>query len=198
MTGQINDNFTHRDITYSVAGISEGELFDPAILDLEPSMASTACWRGYQVNYSVVDKHLVVADLHVNLLEKTDERYKRQEGPSINGISPIGPGEEFDFFNNHYEGICYHLEYSGGLLLANDFIDDLYVHMGFQRAWKYESVIELVFENGVLVNEFDCSERMSELRDFILNADDSIAGKLPSEDDIRQFVDRAFDRTYRL
>lgn len=199
MTAQINDTFRHGDKNYSVAGISEGELFDPAILDLKPSMASTACWRGYQVLYSVLDRHLVVADLHVNLLEEDDESYLRKEGPPINGVVPTGPDEEFDFFNNHYEGVNYHLEYTGGLLLADGFIEQLYVHMGFHPAWKYQSVIELIFENGVLVDEFDRSERMAEIREMIV---ESRAGEevreMPTEDEIRVFVERAFDRKYRL
>ena len=46
MTAQINDTFQFRGIEHSVAEFSEGELFDRAILELKPSMASTACWRG--------------------------------------------------------------------------------------------------------------------------------------------------------
>ena len=47
------------------------------------------------------------------------EGYSRQEGPSINAVSPTGPSGENDWFNNHYVGIDEPLEYSGGLLLAN-------------------------------------------------------------------------------
>mgnify|MGYP001212192032 CR=1 FL=1 len=199
MTAQINDTFRYGDADYSVAGISEGELFDPAILDLKPSMASTACWRGYQVLYSVLDRHLVVADLHVNLLEEEVHGYSRKVGPLINGVLPIGPDEDFDFFNNHYEGINYHLEYTGGLLLADGFIEELYVHMGFHPAWKYQSVIELLFENGVLVDEFDRSERMADIREMISEPRaDAGERQMPTEDEIRVFVERAFDRKYRL
>ena len=194
MTAQINDEFTHRDAGYSVAGISAGQLFDPATLDLKPSMASTACWRGYQVIYGVVGRHLVVADLHVNLLAEG----RRQEGPLINGISPVELDEEFEFFNNHYEGINYHLEYSGGLLLANGFIEDLYMHMGFQLPWKYERVIELVFTDGMLVDEFDRSERMAETRERILAAENGNSVEPPSDNELRRFVESAFDRSYRL
>ncbi|MCB9925533.1 MAG: hypothetical protein H6822_25510 [Planctomycetaceae bacterium] len=199
MTAQINDRFRHDGIEFSVAGISEGELFDPAVLDLKPSMASTACWRGYQVVYSVLDRHLVVANLHVKLLEEEVDGYIRKEGPPINGVSPTGPAEGYDFFNNHYEGINYHLEYTGGLLLAHGFIEQLYVHMGFHPAWKYERVIELLFENGVLVNEFDHSERMAEIREMILESRTGEEDReMPTRDEIRAFVERAFDRKYRL
>lgn len=39
---------------------------------------------------------------------------------------------------------------SGGLLLGEGFIQELYVHMGFHPAWKYLHVIELIFEGGQL------------------------------------------------
>jgi hypothetical protein len=57
---------------------------------------------------------------------------------------------EHDWFNNHYEGLAYHLEYSGGLLLADGFLQDLYVPMAFHPAWKHETVLELIFEAGGL------------------------------------------------
>ena len=197
MTAQINDTFRHRNTEYSVAGISDGELFDPAILDLNPAMASTACWRGFQVVYSVLETHLVVADLHVNLLED-GEGYHRKQGPTINGVIPTGSKRKHDFFNNHYDGLNYHLEYTGGLLLADGFIRDLYVHMGFHPPWKYKTVIELVFENGVLSQEFDRSEKMAEVRQMIVESrDEKAVGGMPTNDEIRDFVERAFDRTYK-
>lgn len=199
MTAQINDRFRHRGSEYSLAGISEGELLDPSILDLKPAMASTACWRGYRAIFAVLDSRLVLETLHVNLLEGERKEFRRVQGPTINGVIPTGSREEFDIFNNHYEGVNYHLEYSGGLLIADGFIRDLYVHMGFHPPWKYETVIELVFENGSLRNEFDRSERMAEVRQLILDSPtDDGDRRMPSKDEIQQFVERAFDRSYRM
>ena len=196
MTAQLSDGFLFEEIDYSIAGISGGELFDPKTLDLEPSMASTACWRGYQVIYSLNSNHLVAKDLRINLLKTGDEEFRRVVGPAINDVAPTPPGVRFNFFNNHYEGIDYHLEYSGGLLLANGFIDDLYVHMGFHAPWKYENVIELLFENGVLVDRFDRSAKMSEVRDTVLNQNKRKFAKMPTVEEISRFVAQAFDRSY--
>ncbi len=132
----------------------------------------------------------------MNLL-KEGEGYERQEGPIINGIRPTGPSEKFDWFNNHYSGLNYHLEYDGGLLLADGFIDDLYVHMGFHPAWKYETVIELIFANGVLQHEFDRSKRMAEVRQKILDSrGENTASRMPTDEEIHDFVERSFHRTY--
>jgi hypothetical protein len=200
MTAQINDTFRYRKKEYAVAGISEGALFDISVLHLKPSMASTACWRGYQAVFEIVESRLVLDTLHVRLLRPGEEknRYERDAGPVINGVTPSPPKKDFDLFNNHYEGLNYHLEYSGGLLLADGFIQSLYVHMGFHPAWKYEIVIELVFDAGTLKQEFDRSERMAEIRDMISKSrKKESSSDMLSEEEIKQFVERAFDRRYR-
>ncbi len=200
MTAQINDTFRYRKNEYALAGMSEGELFDISVLDLKPSMASTACWRGYQAVFAIVHSRLVLDALHVNLLRPGEENNcsEREVGPVINGVAPSPPRQGLDFFNNHYQGLNYHLEYSGGLLLADGFIESLYVHMGFHPAWKYKSVIELVFDAGILKEEFDRSERMAEIREMVSKSrKKGSSTEKPSDDEIKQFVERAFDRRYR-
>jgi hypothetical protein len=208
MTAQFDDTFRYRDRDYSIAGISEGELFDISLLGLKPSMASTACWRGYLAVFGLAESHLVLDTLHVNLLRPGDgrRRFERQEGPIINGVAPTPqkkspPKEdldELDFFNNHYDGLSYQLKYSGGILLADGFIQSLYVHMGFHPAWKYTTVIELVFDAGILKGEFDRSDRMAEVREMITKAPKTgSTSEMPTRKEIEQFVERAFDRSYR-
>jgi hypothetical protein len=198
MTAQIDDVFQYREKEYSLAGISEGELFDISILGLKPSMASTACWRGYQAVFALAQSRLVLDTLHVNLIRQAGkDQYQREDGPVINGIRPSPPKQEHDHFNNHYEKLDYHLEYTGGLLLANGFIWDLYVHMGFHPAWKYKTVIELIFEGGVLRNEHDRSKKMAEIRDMVVaRQKQKDSGDMPTDEEIMRFVERAFDRSY--
>ena len=201
MTAQINDSFQYRRREYAVAGISEGELFEPSLLDLKPAGTCTACWRGYQAVFAVLESRLVLDTLHVNLINRVEGKpgYERVEGPVINGIVPGPPKKELDFFNNHYVGLKYHLEYSGGLLLADGFIESLYVHMGFHPAWKYKTVIELVFDAGVLKHEFDRSERMAEIRQMVKKSQKKDSStEMPSQAEIKRFVEAAFDRSYRM
>jgi hypothetical protein len=201
MTAQINDTFRYRKKEYSLAGISEGELFDISVLDLKPSMASTACRRGYQAVFAVVQSRLVLDTLHVRLRRPGEGkyRYEGEVGPVINGVTPSPPRKDFDLFDNHYKGLNFHLEYSGGLLLAHGFIRSLYVHMGFHPAWKYKTVIELIFDAGVLKEEFDRSERMAEIREMISKSrKKGASSEKPSPEEITRFVERAFDRSYRM
>jgi len=136
----------------------------------------------------------VLDTLHVSL-----DPAESGSPPIINGVAPAGPREQYDLFAAHYERLNYHLEYSGGLLLADGFISELYVHMGFHPAWKYERVIELVFAAGILRAEYDRSVQVADIRKQMA----SIAGQephkgMPSREEIAKFVERAFDRRYRL
>lgn len=198
MTAQMNDIFRHNGEEYSIAGISEGDLFDPELLDLKPVATCTACYRGYVAYFKVFEDHLVLDELNVNLIkEETD--YERQAGPTINGVSPEGPKRKSSFFNNFYRDLNFHLEYSGGLLIANGFIEELYVHMGFHPAWKYTQVIELIFENGILQKELDQAQRMEEIREQILESrDESDTYRTDSDESIKEFINRSFDRSYRI
>ena len=197
MTAQIDDNFIWKDQSYSVSGISEGSLFDISLLDLNPQGSCTACYRGYQAEFGVVDSKLALRNLHCNLYQEGDG-YVREIGPAINGIPPKGPDEEkeYDWFNNHYEGIDYYLEYSGGILAADGFIDELYVHMGFHPAWKYKTVFEFVFENGILQSKNDRSEKVAEIRDFVAQQRQEHSGRKPDDEELRTFIVGSFDRSY--
>ncbi len=196
MTAQIDDVFRYGDVESSLAGISEGVLFDPALFDMKPASVSTACWRGYQAVFALCGSRLVLHTLHVNLLED-GEGYIRRKGPLINGVVPTGPLERHDDFNNHYEGIGPHLEYTGGLLLADGFIEELYDHMGFHPAWKYARVVELNFADGVLQAEYDRSALMDEFRENLRSPrGECDSSRMPTDDEVREFVRRSFDRTY--
>lgn len=192
MTAQMNDMFRYGNATHSISGISEGELFSPQTLEMHPQGRCSACWRGYLATYAVVDRRLVVADLSINLALDDDA-----VGPTINGVTPTRDTRESIIFDCIYVDLNYHVEYTGGVLLTKGFIQELYVHMGFHPAWKYKQVLELVFENGRLVQEFDRSAAMAEVRRRILDSNaEAESPSSPTNREIRDFVERAFDLRY--
>jgi hypothetical protein len=87
--------------------------------------------------------------------------------------------------------------FSGGLLLADDFIDELYVHMGFHPAWKYREVHELVFLDGDLVLEADRSEQIAEFRQEIRDRPLE-PGSGSEREDIRRWIERCFSQEYQF
>jgi hypothetical protein len=61
------------------------------------------------------------------------------------------------------------VNFTGGLLIAADFINTLYVHMGFQKATAYRRVLELRVAAGEIRAVDDQSERVGQLRVNVLN-----------------------------
>jgi hypothetical protein len=207
MTQQIDDLFHYQGVEHALAGISEGELFNPHWLNLKPEGSWTACWRGYQAIYGIIEKQLVLSDLLINLITVSEgsrgrKVYSALQGPRINGICSKIPDDRKskfrdikDHFNNHYLSINYPLQYTGGLLIATSLIPELSVNMGFQEAWKYQTVFELFFIDGLLIETRDYSQKMFKIRQqFQPTAQDKRYSL--TQQDIEKFVKKAFDRRY--
>ena len=198
MTAQIPEIFRYQAGKYELVGISDKGLFDPSVFDLEFSSPNTACYRGFQAVFALEKDQLVIREFRACLAdlfdsetsaELTDNRFE------IAGTTPSEPPERARGFNAYYKNLNYELNYTGGLLLGDEFIRDLYTHMGFQAPWKYEKVIELIFEEGVLQKETDRSERMSALRDEKLSR--SQGARAPEEEiPVIPFIRDSFDLSY--
>jgi hypothetical protein len=153
MTAQINDSFLLQDQKFSLVGFDSESLFHPAEYGMQPLPRITSCWRGFVCTYKTLYNRLFLDTLQVNL---------DQEGPAIHNVRPEFPAG--GTFNNVYHELNLHIDYSGGMLVADGFIRELYVHMGFPPAWKYETVFELIFSDGTLLEKKDVSQQMAELR----------------------------------
>jgi len=165
VTAQFLDGFRYKEKDYAIAGIHGEALFDPENLGLNPAVTCTACSRGYVCTYTLLGKQLVVSRLAVNLLDfHAEPEWLPVPGPEINGRKPMLAEERFPLFNNLYEDLELPVRFTGGLLIARDFIQELYVHMGFHPAWKFHEVWELLFDDGILTESQDVSLKVAELR----------------------------------
>jgi hypothetical protein len=184
MTAQISDVVVYRGKPHFIAGVNGEGLFDPAQQGVRPIPLSSACWRGYHCTYEITDGSLVLATVNIGFSKEDRAAAKRGEGPTlfgqvprrytVRGVSPNpttgdveGGGESWEFSDFRYEGLGEVMPFSGGLLLGDDFVRDLYVHMGFHPAWKFRTVHELLFERGTLVRETDRSTEMAEFRETL-------------------------------
>ncbi len=181
-----------------IAGISDGELFQPKSLNLLPVGNCTACWRGYRALYTILDSRLVLDELNINLGNEYGD-YLEILGPPINGVDPVEFPGKMKLFRSAYFGLQLPIKYTGGVLIAREFIESLYVHQGFHPAWKYRSVIELLFNDGSLENAMDRSERMEEIRNQLI--DPTVDGgdlRKMTASDFDRFVERSLGRHYRM
>jgi hypothetical protein len=81
------------------------------------------------------------------------------------------------------------------LLLGQGFISELYEHMGFHLAWKFEKVIELVLAAGVLIASHDRSVEMGKIRDAKAGAGEQTKC-FTSPVEIAGWIENCFDRRY--
>jgi hypothetical protein len=192
MTAQIPDIFFYKGKPYELAGISgTSELFNPAAYDMQPVGTCTACWRGYQCGYAIGDNgQLILRDFSVSLGRSKATPGVSQPVPILFGVKPTADREKESWFNVSYKEMSGPIPYTGGLLIADDFIRELYVHMGFHPAWKYRDVHELIFENGLLKSATDRSEQMAQLREGMNQSPE------PDFKDIGAWVEKCFSLKY--
>ena len=182
MTGQISDSFLYEGEVYSLVGYDKGEPFTPLDYDILPKAPHTACWRGFVLYYKLDNKTLLLQDMQLNA----------DEAKEINGVKPKKTEESIKF---HYQDLNLKLDYTGKLLIARDFIKEMYVHMGFQRASSYRKVVELKFKNGELLETNDLSEKMKKRRKE--DSDEDAIPKSMGEGDLMEWIKRTFSRKYK-
>ena len=204
MTAQIGDIYRYKRKEFSIVALSAPIQFDPKDYDLEPHTSSTACWRGYWCEYNITDEKLFLQNLY---LFNADGKY-----PPLKGIE-ISPQEyeECVFYRHNskkrkktkmpkhmghrvYENINIPISYTGKILLGDEFLDEYYVHMGFQRGWAYQRLVELIFENGNLVECNDLSHLAKEQREAIKKQGKD--SRYPDDGNIPQFVTDSFSLDY--
>jgi hypothetical protein len=189
MTAQIPDSFEFNEETYSIAGKKGESLFNPWEYGLKPKMASTACWRGYVCTYKLSGENLVLDKLSISSTET----------PELKGVSPTDMSERqgHSMFAYCYENVEIPVKFTGGLLLAKNFIQELYVHMGFHPAWKYKKVVELIFEEGILKESRDISGKMEKLRERMIKQGEEEPG-IESGEELEEWVASTFRLDYDL
>lgn len=158
MTAQISDSFICGDREYSVIAMSLPLDFSPRRYGLSPFSACTACLKGYWCSYNISESGIVLDKLFIHTL---DNKY-----PEINGVTPSGE-DETCLGHRFYKNLDLKINYTGKILIGDEFIQEYYIHMDTQCAWAYKVLIELVFENGKLTEKNDKSHLAAELREML-------------------------------
>jgi hypothetical protein len=156
MTAQISDRVKYQGGDYQLAGVKGAGLFDPASLGLQPVATNTANWRGYHCEYAVRDDRLELSELHIGLASP--------EPIAILGLAPTWETISKDTRQAGYKDMRAPIAFTGGMLIGDGFIQQMYVHMGFHPAYKYRVVHELLFEAGRLASATDQSDNMERVR----------------------------------
>jgi len=164
MTTQSSDVVIYEGKKYDLAGISGDLYFNPERhgVTLGRDCTSTACYQGYICVYEINNNNLFLKDLH-NIATPTGE---------LNGTKATKASVRDEMYYSTqfcYKSVHIYSNYTGGLLIADDFIPELCDDMGFNPAWKYKTVIELVLENGHLKKVHNASDPAAEFRMKFVN-----------------------------
>ena len=152
MTGQIPDVFQYEGEAYDLVGLDGTGLFTPESFGIHTFSSCTACWRGYVMYYDCVDGKLILDKMEVN----------QREPVVVNGVTPV---KDEGFFTSTYNNLGLKTNFTGTLLLAKDFIQEMYVHMGFQRPIAYRTVLQISILEGDITLVEDLSNRMEQQRE---------------------------------
>lgn len=151
MTAQISDTFIFKGDEYSLIGMTSGDLASPEQFGMEPEMIHTACYRGFYATYELTEKALY--------LRKLSLREKNENYLPIGGIEP-----EQEEFQATYHGLSVLVPFTGKIRLAKDFIEELYIHMGYQKPTAFKTVLDMTLKGGQVVELKDRSQEMEEKR----------------------------------
>ncbi|MFX0108263.1 MAG: hypothetical protein ACFE7R_08270 [Candidatus Hodarchaeota archaeon] len=187
MTGQIPDSFKYDGLEFSLVGMKGDGLYTPHDFRLTPRMASTACWRGYIMTYDCVDGQLVLSSMSIRTYDSPSE---------INGIEPKTDTEKYRMFTHHYENLNLKTRFTGSMLLGRDFIQGMYVHMGFQRPIAFRTVLEIHVQDGDIICVNDLSEKMEELRNQ--NRERDAEPSSLAQKDVYEWIEQTFSLDYDL
>lgn len=171
MTAQIHDTILIENQSFSIVGVDGGDLFTPQSVGIYPGPSNSACWRGYVCQYKIENEMLLLDELQVSMMgvkgEGKDITHFRQPGPEINGVQPTSAEGKLLSSGNLYENLNLEIPFTGTILAGDGFIRELYVHMGFHPAWKYEHVLEIKCEYGKVVTNTDISTQNKKIRDMM-------------------------------
>lgn len=151
MTGQISDTFLFKGDQYSLIGMTGTHLASPEQFGMEPGMIHTACYRGFFATYELTEEALYLREL---TLKEKNNNYLPIEG--------IEPAKED--YQATYHGLNVVVPFTGRIRLAKDFIEELYIHMGYQKPTAFKTVLDITLKDGQVVEIKDRSQEMEKKR----------------------------------
>lgn len=183
MTAQITDTFLLDGKRYALVGRRGGTLFEPAAHGIRTFMMHTACYRGYVATYAITDA-MRLEEVELQMADPDPER-------TLFGRRPA----TYERGRATYRDLGHVVEFTGGLLLGDGFIRELYVHMGFHPPHKWRVIHELIFERGRVTERHDRSAAMAAVRERLAGRP-LAPGSEASDAELREWIEGTFRLDY--
>lgn len=200
MTAQIGDIIRKGQEEYQVIALTSALPFRPEDYGLKPRYICTGCWRGYWCEYEIQADELCLQTLNIHTAENVY--------PDINGVAPLPQKQaEFDAHSRRkrkqpvsipdnlghrkYQGLGMPVSYSGKILAGNGIIESYVNNMSFQHMSAYKTILEFVFEEGLLLDTIDRSEDGEKMRRYL-------GDRTHDSKDASRFVEESFSLDYSV
>lgn len=190
MTAQISDAVDCDGEIFSISGISNQGLFHPSTYNVTTYPYSSVCWRGFCCLYSIRNDLLVLDELEISFDPNV---HPIPEAVALFGKTPTAKADFIFDLRHKYVELNHHVPFTGEIVLARDFIPEMYEHMGFHPAWKYKKVIKCRFHEGKLINKDDISSLVAESRATLAEVD-----KVEKATSVNRWIKKAFSLTFSL
>jgi hypothetical protein len=174
MTGQMPDTVVYQGAEYALIGLRGDPLPMPQDFGIEPASPHTGCYRGFVAGWLLEDNRFFLDNLTVWV----ESPAKLKDLPPINGIRPTKHGK--------YNQLRLPVPFTGTLRLATGFIDDFYVHQGFQKPSAFKTVLDVKLVDGRVVEVKDLSEEAARRRG-------EFKRRYMKDGDVVKSIDEAFD-----
>ncbi|USE36443.1 hypothetical protein [Endozoicomonas sp. SCSIO W0465] len=168
MTAQFSSHLTLDDVSYNVTDAEPYPIFHPNMLGIDVSPMGTFCWAGYIVTYECKEGQLFARSMNLGVF---------QDEPLVNGMKP-DPLPECDdltlalMFGRCYTDVWLPLEYTGEVLLGNDWVGRLGPgHHATPRTVEYNEIKKVVFSKGKIQQITDVSDQYAEERQALIKAE---------------------------
>lgn len=164
MTAQIGDIFKYRKDKYCLANMSEGFEWHPSDFGLNPESCTTACHRGFFCEYTIKDNQLFLTELCIHC---KNEKYPLLFGKSCDRDKFMRPKENL-LGHCTYSNINIPIEYTGTMLLGNDFIEKYYIGWSVELPHGFKKLFAVEFEKGKVIGEQELSKATRNYRNLML------------------------------
>ena len=164
MTAQIQDTVEYKETTYLLIDYRGKSPFDPERHGLEVIGKSSICWRGYACAYRIENKTIQLETLEASVGRYDGPKYVELELPRINKVEGKRQESNGQVFNAKYEHLHLQLPYSGTLILAKDYNENLGEPTGMESEWMFNLVLEVTFKDGILKEVKDLSGEIESIR----------------------------------
>jgi len=180
MTAQASDGLLYNGDKHQLIGVAGTGLFDPQSYGFQPLGLNSGNRRGSCVTYVVKETELILQDLNIR---DANDNY-----PKIAGVEVSQPNSKRGLAK--YNNLMIPIPFTGKLRAARGFHREYYVHYGFQAPSAFDTVLDLTFNQGKLVELKDRSDEVAEMRGKFHEAF--------GNGDIRAQIDEAYSLSMEL